>query len=127
MQTMSIAVGVTGGEASLARHAVERFMGEPSGLPQARLEEAKLLTTELMTNAVRHAGLLPGDPIELSIGASEEVLRVEVTDDGPGFDAQGLPAPVDGGGWGLYLVEHIADRWGVIRDRTNRVWFELDL
>ena len=30
------------------------------------------------------------------------------------------------GGWGLYLVDQLADRWGVARDHLNRVWFEMD-
>jgi anti-sigma regulatory factor (Ser/Thr protein kinase) len=127
MHTMSIAVGTSGGEASLARHAVERAMGAWSELPLTRIEDAKLLTSELTANAVRHAGLVPGDAIGLAIDAWENVLRVEVADGGPGFDAQELPGPGPDGGYGLHLVEQIADRWGVIRDRTNRVWFELDL
>ena len=54
-------------------------------------------------------------------------VRVEVADPGQGFE----PAPRDEamtkpGGWGLYLVDRIADRWGVIRNRMNRVWFEID-
>jgi hypothetical protein len=31
------------------------------------------------------------------------------------------------GGWGLYLVDRIADRWGIVSNRMNRVWFEVDL
>ena len=30
------------------------------------------------------------------------------------------------GGFGLVLVDRISDRWGVIRNRQNVVWFELD-
>jgi hypothetical protein len=29
-------------------------------------------------------------------------------------------------GWGLYLVQRLADRWGVKQDgRSKRIWFEL--
>jgi hypothetical protein len=31
------------------------------------------------------------------------------------------------GGWGLFLVEKLADRWGVARNSLTRVWFEIDL
>ena len=30
------------------------------------------------------------------------------------------------GGWGLYLVDQLADRWGVNRGKLTRVWFEID-
>ena len=31
------------------------------------------------------------------------------------------------GGWGLFLVEKLSDRWGVARNQLTRVWFEIDL
>jgi hypothetical protein len=54
-------------------------------------------------------------------------VRVEVGDLGPGFD----PGPRDldresPSGWGLYLVDQLADRWGVTRAGGTRVWFEID-
>ena len=56
-------------------------------------------------------------------------LRVEVTDWGPGFTRGARPSrPADAvGGWGLVLVERLADRWGVMRNSFTRVWFEIDL
>jgi hypothetical protein len=56
---------------------------------------------------------------------------VEVADSGQGFD--GTPArpgvaagSASASGWGLFLVEHIADRWGAVQvDGETRVWFEL--
>lgn len=55
-------------------------------------------------------------------------LRVSVTDDGFGFepDLDAPPRERAMGGFGLVLVDRISDRWGVIRDRPNVVWFELD-
>jgi hypothetical protein len=58
---------------------------------------------------------------------TESTVRVEVADRGEGFE----PVPRDAdrsrpGGWGLYLVDQLADRWGVARDQMNRVWFEMD-
>ena len=45
----------------------------------------------------------------------------------PGFVAgQPLPSMYQDSGWGLYLVEQIADRWGVTQDDGTCVWFELD-
>jgi anti-sigma regulatory factor (Ser/Thr protein kinase) len=53
---------------------------------------------------------------------------VEVTDRGKGFDPELVPPPRRSGigGWGLYLVDRLADRWGVDGDRATRVWFEID-
>jgi anti-sigma regulatory factor (Ser/Thr protein kinase) len=90
------------------------------------LEDIRLLVSELVTNAVRHADAA-GGAVELQVSIDAPRVRVEVADPGEGFD----PQPRDDemtrpGGWGLYLVDHIADRWGVVRNRLNRVWFEID-
>ena len=53
-------------------------------------------------------------------------MRVEVTDAGPGFDPAHRPEPSEAGGWGLRLVDAMADRWGVEVTPLVRVWFELD-
>jgi anti-sigma regulatory factor (Ser/Thr protein kinase) len=57
------------------------------------------------------------------------MLRVEVTDPGPGFDPEmDEPTPGQAGGWGLFLTERLADRWGVDRaDGLTTVWMEMDL
>ena len=50
------------------------------------------------------------------------------TDSGPGFDAgTPLPSLYQDSGWGLYLVEQIADRWGVKQEEGTCVWFEVDV
>jgi anti-sigma regulatory factor (Ser/Thr protein kinase) len=88
-------------------------------------ETLKLLVSELMTNAIKH-----GDgeqPVELHAYWNSEV-RVEISDHGDGF----APAPRAGeldepGGFGLYLVGQLADRWGVETDEGTTVWFVLRL
>ena len=47
--------------------------------------DMRLLVSELVTNSVRHARLLPGDRIRLQVELSERVFRVEVSDPGEGF------------------------------------------
>jgi anti-sigma regulatory factor (Ser/Thr protein kinase) len=96
-------------------------------LPPRRLEDAKLLVSELVTNAVHHAHLRAGDVITLVVETTEHALRVEVRDPGNGF--RPAEPELDGGrvsGWGLYLVRELSDRWGVERSAPTRVWFELD-
>ena len=85
---------------------------------------AKLLLSELITNAVKYGA----GPIELSFEVDPSYrLRCEVADEGAGF----TPAARSGsrrnvGGWGLYLVEELAESWGV-QDGSTHVWFQLAL
>jgi anti-sigma regulatory factor (Ser/Thr protein kinase) len=88
------------------------------------VDEAVLLVSELVTNSVRHAGLGEGDTISVEVRQAEGSLRVEVSDPGAGFDAD--PSPRGDGGWGLLLLDRVADRWGVRRGDRTSVWFELD-
>jgi anti-sigma regulatory factor (Ser/Thr protein kinase) len=113
--------------AAEARRALDRLSSQ---LPVRRLHDLRLLVSELVTNAVRHADLAEGDPIHLRVDTHDAMLRVEVRDGGKGF-AAGAPDPQPKGpsGWGLYLVAELADRWGVDQDDGRpgtRIWFELD-
>ena len=105
-----------------------RALGEVSDhLSPRRLEDAQLLVSELVTNAIRHAGLGDDDVIRLVVVTADRSLRIEVCDTGHGFEvAEPDPDPMQPSGWGLYLVRELADRWGVEQDRETRVWFELD-
>ena len=84
-----------------------------------------LLVTELVTNAVLHAGA-PGSPVLLRVKVAPAFLRVEVHDRGPGFELHTPKPRGSSGGYGLFLVERMSDRWGVQRNETTYVWFELD-
>jgi anti-sigma regulatory factor (Ser/Thr protein kinase) len=105
-----------------ARHSLERLAGrlDPDGLDTMRL-----LVSELVTNSVRHGG---GDGwIRVSVRETPRALRVAVTNPGGGFEAaHGAPRLGDPSGWGLYLVEQLADRWGVAHEGETRVWFEIE-
>jgi anti-sigma regulatory factor (Ser/Thr protein kinase) len=105
-----------------------RALGEVSDhLSPRRLEDARLLVSELVTNAIRHAGLEDDDVIKLVVMTRERALRIEVCDPGPGFElSEPEPDPARPSGWGLYLVRELSDRWGVERSEHTRVWFELD-
>lgn len=112
--------------ASQARAVVDRQLGR--SVPGKVLDDATLLVSELVTNAVRHA-LRTGVPeVELRIGNERDRIRVVVSDPGDGFVVQPrLPTASESSGWGLYLVDRIADRWGVVTRDRNEVWFEIDV
>lgn len=87
--------------------------------------DVRLLVSELVTNSVQHAQVAAEDSIVLVVAISDETVRVEVRDDGPGFEPPASPPPEDAdAGWGLFLVEQLADSWGV-REGGNGVWFEI--
>lgn len=90
--------------------------------------DIRLLVSELVTNSVRHAEIGPDDSITLSVVVDDANVRVEVVDEGPGFDPPediGDAQDASERGWGLFFVEQLADRWAVERSQ-GRVWFEID-
>ena len=110
--------------AAAARNALLALDGR---VDDGLLGDVLLLVSELVTNSVRHSSVAATDMVHMSVAVTESTLRVEVADPGEGFEPQ--PRDLDRtrpGGWGLYLVDQLADRWGVVRDRFTRVWFELD-
>jgi anti-sigma regulatory factor (Ser/Thr protein kinase) len=91
--------------------------------------DADLLLTELVTNAVRHSHASCGQPISLVLELWPTGLRMAVTDPGPGFEwrQRAGDQPAEEGGYGLVLVDRIAQRWGIQRTSgRSTVWFELD-
>ena len=106
-----------------------RFVRETTGdtLEAQVIADALLLTNELVTNVIKHAGHKPEDPIEVVISLEEPLLRVTVRDRGPGFDRTIRRERTEEGGWGLDLVKALASRWGVERTASGTdVWFEID-
>lgn len=105
--------------ARTALRSLERTLGEVRS-------DAELLVSELVTNSVVHA---QADRVEVCATADADYVRIEVSDPGPGFDREGArrePSPRGEGGYGLNIVEILADRWGVMRDGHARVWLEID-
>jgi anti-sigma regulatory factor (Ser/Thr protein kinase) len=88
--------------------------------------DVRLLVSELVTNSVQHAQIAAEDSIVLAVSFTDATVRVEVRDDGPGFEPPASPPPDDAdAGWGLFLVEQLADAWGVADDGKG-VWFEIE-
>jgi anti-sigma regulatory factor (Ser/Thr protein kinase) len=112
------------GAPAIAREALRDGNGM---LPEGIRDDVLLLVSELVTNAVRHAGAGPDRPLHLQLLRGPRWVVVMVGDEGPGFTWHpGPPAGNESGGWGLFLVDQIADSWGVECTASGtRVWFEI--
>ncbi len=112
-------------QVGLARAFVARTLG--TNQVGADADEATLLTSEIVTNAIQHSksGVDGGTVTIVVIGVSRGVL-VEIIDDGSAG-----PPVVKGDlyaaeGHGLFLVQHLAAQWGYLRDQAGTtVWFHL--
>jgi anti-sigma regulatory factor (Ser/Thr protein kinase) len=121
---IEVRLGVGPTAAAEARAAVGALDGRADA---SVLDDVRLLLSELVTNAVRHSGAAAGANVGIRVAVTHGRVRAEVSDPGRGFE----PAPRDrprleAGGWGLHLVDRLADRWGVDRGEPVRVWFEID-
>jgi anti-sigma regulatory factor (Ser/Thr protein kinase) len=107
--------------AASARTAISQLRAD---LDPPLIETLRLLVTELVTNSVRHTA---ADSLTLKVAIGRSAVLTEVADTGPGFDPKCVEhSGDDDTGWGLFLVERLADSWGVRHDGpSKRVWFEL--
>jgi anti-sigma regulatory factor (Ser/Thr protein kinase) len=92
------------------------------GWPETSVDRARVVASELVTNAVLHAG---GDG-ELTVRV-DHVCFIEVSDEAPAVLPQlAEPGELRPGGMGLYLVDALTSEWGVERDPTRKVvWARL--
>lgn len=124
---MAVATYEIAGGPSAAQTAREAADAYCRGLPGWIREDVRLLVSELVTNSVRHAEVGAADTISLRFAVDDRRMRVAVSDFGPGFEPRLTVAPQDAeSGYGLYLVDRIADCWGVTRERSTCVWFEIE-
>jgi anti-sigma regulatory factor (Ser/Thr protein kinase) len=110
-----------------ARKALTSLNGSLHLLSSSRLRDVQLLVSEIVTNAIRHGGS-DTDTVALAVLATDDVVRVEISDSGRGFtrpDAVEKREPTSGG-WGLPIIDALAQRWGVEHGSGTTVWFEVD-
>jgi anti-sigma regulatory factor (Ser/Thr protein kinase) len=94
-----------------------------SDLDAPLLENVRLLVTELITNAVRHAH---AEAVELVMVVSRTRVHVEVGNPGAGFEPRPSGPEDSDKGWGLFLVDRLSSDWGVAQESGTdyqRVWF----
>jgi serine/threonine-protein kinase RsbW len=90
------------------------------------LADAILVASELVANAVLHSGASADHMVRVraSLQPQRDVLLISVHD--PGFSGESAqPDRSEHGGWGLRIVERLAQQWGAERREGYRVWAEL--
>ncbi len=105
-----------------ARRFVAAAMRRHHAMPDT-IDIACLLTSELVTNALVHAG----SRVNLAVLVSDSGFRVEVGDTNPQDVRRREIQPDDASGRGLHIVDVMSSRWGTAPTGDGkRVWFELD-
>ena len=114
------------GAARIARRSV---ISIEAGLPLGVRHRVALMLSELVANAVQHGGAGPTEVVEVRVRSTSQRVRVEVLDPGWGGTTRRERIQHPDGGYGLLLVEHLADGWGreATADGGSLAWFELDL
>lgn len=121
---LEIALPAVASSASVARHAVTRALADRGFAPVP--DDAELLVSEIVTNAVLHARSELVLRVTFDLGRR---LRISVEDYEGGTLPRRAPPQLDAeSGWGLQLVDALAKAWGVETTPIGkRVWFDLDV
>ena len=109
---------------ALARAEIAECCGQLE-LGPSLCQSLILLVSEVVSNAVRHSAGDPQAAVGLVASFGERTIRVTVTDAGNGFTPRPRDPARTHDGYGLYLLEKVADRWGVESRGDTKVWFEL--
>jgi anti-sigma regulatory factor (Ser/Thr protein kinase) len=118
----TVTIPLAADAARQTRRSFDRYSGT---VEEALLDDLRLLSSEMVTNAVQHSGCSAGDPILVEVTRTRETVRVEVTDRGerkePVRPRSQVPAS------GLQFVEVLSDRWSSGADDSFHVWFEIEI
>jgi anti-sigma regulatory factor (Ser/Thr protein kinase) len=112
----------------LARHTVAHHL-TASGVRDEAYDDALLVLSELVSNAVTHAAPLPNGRIAVGWTVLDDALHLEITDGGAVTSPQAGVAPLlSGSGRGLDIVRTISRAWGVKEgERSVTVWADVPM
>jgi two-component sensor histidine kinase len=96
-------------------------------LAPERADTVELLVAELVTASVKRAIRDGREAIDVALRAEHGVVRIEVSDRARRRRPEVPEVPDEATGFGFYLVDKLADRWGVTGGRSPGLWFELDV
>ncbi len=109
--------------AATARRLAQVVVLRQWGLTPKMTEDAVLLVSELVGNAVRHTG---ARVFGLRMRRRRGWIRIEVRDPSRGLPCLMPVQEMDVSGRGLFLVDKLSDRWGVdLLPRGKTTWFEM--
>ena len=111
-----------------ARRRLDEFSDQ---IEPSLLDDLRIVSSELVSNAVEHSGRTLGDPITVKTGLKSNVLRVEVVDYGERVvTLKAQPSERSGLGFvrsGLGFVDELSDRWSAASASPFSVWAEIDV
>ena len=121
-ELLEVRLPVSAKAPGMARRAVRRLVSPADDELRANVA---LLVSELVSNAVLHAQHRT-DTLQFRAWSIETAVRIAVGDSGTGFTpAVVVPQPTDEGHRGLWLIDMLADNWGISVDDRTWSWFEI--
>ena len=120
----TIELPATAGAAGMAR----RELAATPGLAGEIGYKVLLLTSELIATFVEGMEPQPERRLELSVSMTADRVRIAVCGDFPHASADALLHSRETpslGGYGLQIVDRMADAWGIAGEHGEKIWFEL--
>jgi anti-sigma regulatory factor (Ser/Thr protein kinase) len=120
---LTLAVSCDKDAPAAARELIRELAGAGS-----EFDDAVLIASELVSNAVLHSGARADDQLTVEVALRHRRVLITVVDPGRSGTRARVRSPGDGfSGFGLRLVDELADRWGSERTALHRVWAEVAL
>ena len=111
--------------ARLARDALDRWL--PTIVDATAAERVRLGASEIVTNVVRHSGQDETEPVRMTALTTDVGVRVEVRQE-TSAEAVRVIDPAERshtGGFGMRIIDEVAERWGTEPGPPGLVWFEV--
>jgi anti-sigma regulatory factor (Ser/Thr protein kinase) len=109
-----------------ARRAARSYLQDWQ-VPAPVVDDALLVVSELVTNAVRHAGS-ESRTLELELARTGDHLRVALSDGSTASPSPRSASHVAEDGRGMAILAALSDRWGIEpHNGGKQVWWEVDL